>query len=334
MTDTYPTRPASRSLLPGIPAVDVEVPPLDPELPPWDGVLEQVGGVRLHVRRTAPAMTPEGAPTAVYVHGLGGSSTNWTDLGALLAPQGRGIAPDLPGFGYSEPDPGFDFSLSAHADSLADYIAGLDAGPVHLFGNSMGGAIVILLAARRPDLVRTLTLVSPAVPDLRPNPRRLSDPRMALAVLPLIGKSARRQLAMLTPEQRAKKVIELCFADPSAFPERRLAELAEEHGARMRFTWAEAALARSTFGILRDWLRPRSRSLWAVLPRVSAPTLVVWGEGDRVISAGKARRTVRLMPRARLLMLPNTGHVAQMERPVNVAQAVLSMWGAVDAGHW
>lgn len=316
------------------PLEEVNLPPLDPTLPPWEGKNEEIAGIRMHVRRTDPALSGPDAGTAVYVHGLGGSSTNWTDLGALLAPWNRGIAMDLPGFGFSEPDRGFDFSLSSHADVVARYIEALDVGPVQLFGNSMGGAIAVLIAARRPELVRTLTLISPAVPDLRPSPRRLSDPRMALAVLPVVGKPARRRLAMLGPAERARQVIDLCFADPSSFSEHRLAELAEEHGARMGFKWAAPALARSTYAIFRDWCTPGSRSLWSAVREVRAPTLVVWGAQDRVISARKAARTVRLLPAGKLLMLRNAGHVAQMERPVEVARATLDMWRAVDTDSW
>lgn len=315
-------------------AAATEVPTLDTAFPTWDGECDEAGGVRLHVRRTEPALSPPDAPTAVYLHGLGGSSTNWTDLGALLAPWGSGVAVDLPGFGFSEPDPDFDFALTSHADAVARYIDGLGSAPVHLFGNSMGGAVAVLLAARRPELVRTLTLISPAVPDLRLNPRRLSDPRVALALVPMLGRPARRQLAALTPRERAKQVIDLCFADPSTFSEQRLVELAEEHGARLGLPWALPALNRSTVGIIRDWFAFGARSLWSVLCEVAAPTLVVWGTHDRVISARKAVRTVRLLPQGRLLMLQNTGHVAQMEQPEAVARAVLSMWQAEVAGRW
>lgn len=311
----------------------LELPPLDPHLPPWPGEYEVVDGLRLHVRRTDPALTPSDAPTALYVHGLGGSSTNWTDLSAQLAPWAAGVAVDLPGFGFSEPDAGFDFSLSGYAEILARYIEGTGIGPVHLLGNSMGGAVVILLAARRPELVRTLTLVSPAVPDLRPSPRRLSDPRMALAVLPVLGKTARRQLARLTPAERARQVIELCFADPSRFPPHRLAELAEEHGARMGFRWAVPAMNRSTLGIFKDWVARGERSIWSALAAINAPTLVVWGTEDRVISARKAARTVRSLRHAQLLMLRDTGHVAQMEQPRAVAKAVLALWQRAAVDH-
>ncbi|WP_216214298.1 alpha/beta fold hydrolase [Amycolatopsis aidingensis] len=331
-------RSGGRAPLTRVPLSNTPLPPLGSANTAWPGGFEDAGGVQLHVRR---APRTEGDPeqgtatdTAVYVHGLGGSSTNWTDLGCLLAPFAPGIALDLPGFGFSEPQPGFDFSLDAHTETLRAYLAGLDAGPVHLVGNSMGGAISLLLAARYPELVRTLTLVSPAMPDRRPDPRRLSDPRMALAYLPFIGKPVRRRLAQLGPRERAMQVINLCFADPSVFPDYRLDELAEEHGARAGFSWAAPALARSTMGIFRTWFSSGPASLWAVAPAVGVPTLVVWGTGDRVISVRRAVRTARLLPRARLLVLPRTGHVAQMERPRTVARAVLGMWEHVREDLW
>ncbi|MGH3949019.1 MAG: alpha/beta fold hydrolase [Pseudonocardiaceae bacterium] len=331
MTDIRRREPSASGELP---PPNAELLPPDESQPPWPGRVETVDGVRLHVRRTDPSRNQEDAPTAVYVHGLGGSSTNWTDLGAALAPWGRGVAVDLPGFGFSEPEPDFDYSLRAHVVSLGSYVAGLDVGPVHLLGNSMGGAIAALLAAHRPDLVRTLTLISPAMPDLRPDPRRLSDPRMALAFLPVVGPRVRRRLAMLTPRERAQQVIDLCFADPSSFPQQRLDELAEEHGARMELTWATPALARSTMQIFRTWVTPGVGSLWSSLPKISAPALVVWGAEDKVVSARKAERTARLLPRGRLMVMPRTGHVAQMERPADVAKAVLGMWHAVEDGRW
>ncbi|MDX3190619.1 alpha/beta hydrolase [Streptomyces sp. MN03-5084-2B] len=319
----------ARPPLTHVPLSTRALPALDPVPPPWPAAFEEVGTARLHVRRTPG---PDGVP-AVYVHGLGGSSTNWTDLAALLSPVAGGTALDLPGFGYSEPEEGFDFTLQAHADVVTRHIETI-GGPVHLFGNSMGGAIALLVAAQKPELVKTLTLVSPAVPDLRLDPRRLSDPRMAFAYLPLVGARVRAQLAALGPRERAAQVIKLCFADPSRFPESRLEELTEEHGARAGFAWAGPAMARSTFAIFRAWSTLGKASLWSVAPLVEAPTLVVWGREDRVISVKRAVRTARAIPRARLLVLPRTGHVAQMERPVVVAKAVLGMWEHVEASAW
>lgn len=323
-------KPATRAPLTHVPLSTRPLPPLEPVFPPWPGAVEEVGGVALNVRRTPG---PDGS-VAVYVHGLGGSASNWTDLAALLSPVASGRAIDLPGFGYSEPEALFDFSLDAHAEVLAKYVEGLGAGPVHLLGNSMGGAIALLVAAQRPELVKTLTLISPAMPDRRPDPRRLSDPMMALAYLPVVGARVRRRMAGLTPRERAAQVIKLCFHDPSRFSDARLDELAEEHGARAAFAWAAPAMARSTFGIFRAWSARGEASLWAVAPRVTSPTLVVWGLHDRVISARRAPRTARLLPHARLLVLPRTGHVAQMERPNVVARAVLGLWESAENGQW
>ncbi|MBB4686045.1 alpha/beta fold hydrolase [Amycolatopsis jiangsuensis] len=313
-----------------VPLSTTPLPDLDPALPPWPGGLDEAGGVPLHVRRTPG---PDGT-TAVYVHGLGGSSTNWTDLAALLSPFAAGRALDLPGFGFSEPEPAFGFGLGEHAEVVARYVEGLGTAPVHLLGNSMGGAVALLVAARRPELVKTLTLISPAMPDRRPDPRRLSDPLMALAYLPLVGARARRRMAALTARERAAQVIKLCFHDPARFPERRLDELTEEHGARAEFAWAVRAMERSTFGIFRQWTSRGEGSLWSVATRVRVPALVVWGLHDRVISVRRAARTARSLPNARLLVLPRTGHVAQMERPKVVAKAVLGLWEEAGRGTW
>ncbi|PPK63455.1 alpha/beta hydrolase [Actinokineospora auranticolor] len=316
----------SRPLLTRVPLSDAVLPTLAPEIEVWPGEVVESAGLRLHVRRTPGT----GDATAVYVHGLGGSATNWTDLAANLAGHAPGIAVDLPGFGRSEPPDGYTYELRAHADALATWLRGLDLGPVHLLGNSMGGAICVLLAARHPDLVRTLTLVSPAVPDLRPSVRRVSDRRIPLAFLPVVGRSVRERLAALTPRERAMQMLNLCYADPHSVTPGRLEAAVAEYAERAGQAWAGPALASSTIGLLKAWFVTGVRSLWRSLPDVQAPTLVVWGADDKLMTVRKAPRTAQLIPRARLLVLPRTGHVAQMERPVTVARAVLGLWEAGD----
>ncbi|GAA1333839.1 alpha/beta fold hydrolase [Saccharothrix algeriensis] len=319
MTDTLE---ASRTAITRVPLSTAPLPPLDATSRPWPGDHVEVAGHRVHVRRTPGP----GSATAVYVHGLGGSATNWTDLAAQLSGHVDGHALDLPGFGRSEPIPGYTFSLTTHAEVVAGYVESLGVGPVHLFGNSMGGAIALIVAATRPELVRTLTLVSPAVPDLRPSLRRVSDPRLPLAFLPVVGARVRQRLAAVSPRERAQQMLRLCFADPSLVPDCRIEQSEEEYAERSGQPWAGMALGRSTVELIRAWLVPRSRSLWLLLPRVAAPALVVWGAEDRLVSVRKAPRVARLLPRGRLLVLPRTGHVAQMERPESVARAVLGMW--------
>lgn len=334
-TGRVSTGTESRPPVTYVPLSDAVLPAVDMSIPPWPGEDRTSGGVRMHVRVTPG---PEDAPTAVYVHGLGGSTTNWTDLSAQLSTRVPGIALDLPGFGRSEPPADFDYSIPAHADAVARFIRGLvddhGTGPVHLFGNSMGGAISMYVAADHPDLVRTLTLVSPAVPDLRPLVSRMSDPRLAIAYLPVVGASVRRKLAAEPVEMRVMRLLNLVFADAARVPRSRKEEAAAEFAERARMVWANPALARSTIGLFRSWLVPRSKSMWTLAPRIKAPTLVVWGTDDKLVTVRKAPRTARLIPRARLLVLPRTGHVAQMERPGTVARAVLGMWEQVETGNW
>lgn len=326
-----PVERSPRTPLTYVPLSDTPLPTLDQTAPPWPGEQLAVRGMTLHVRRIPGPVDPV---NAVYVHGLGGSSTNWTDIAGQLREHASGVAVDLPGFGRSRPPEDYPFTLRAQADAVVALIRAMGDRPVHLLGNSMGGATSMIVAARHPDLVRTMTLISPAVPDLRPDPRRLSDPRLAIAFLPLLGARARQGLAEVTPRMRAEQITRLCFADLSRVVPHRLDEAAEEAAERLDMPWAGEALERASIALLRSWLVPARRSLWRLLGRIEAPTLVVWGTEDRLITVRKAEKTARLLPNGRLLVLPRTGHVAQLERPVSVARAVLGMWQAVQRDRW
>ena len=301
------------------PLSDTPLPPLDSTIPPWPGRRVQVGPIQLYVRDTPG----EGEP-ALCVHGLGGASTNWTDFAGLLAPWLSIESIDLPGFGRSGPAPDRDYSIGTHTRAVIRYLEQSGRGPVHLFGNSMGGVVSILVANRRPDLVRTLTLISPAVPDLRPR-RMGTDPLLSVALLPgtagLIGRRIRRYPAQV----RAGAVIKLCFADPSRVPPNRLAEAAEEIQLRDGMGWSTDALLRSLRGLVRTYLATGSRSLWARMATITAPTLVVWGDRDQLVDATLAPRVARTIPGARLIVLDNVGHVAQLEDPVTTARAALAL---------
>jgi pimeloyl-ACP methyl ester carboxylesterase len=307
--------------------------PIGDPTPHWPGREVVAGDVRLHVRETprVPGAGRDG--TVVFVHGLGGSSTNWTDLAGALSSRWRGLAVDLPGFGRSAPLPSRDYSLGAHARTVTAFLETLD-GPVHLVGNSLGGAVALSVAADHPSLVRTTTLVSPAVPDLRPAPARLGDGKMALAAIPLVGARTRRELAAEDAGTRLRRTMALCYADPGCVSDAAFALAAAEAAERLDLPWGAEALHRSFGGLVGTWFARGAGSLWATAARVGTPTLVVWGERDRLISVRKARRTVATVPRARLLRLPDVGHVAQMETPALVARAILGMDDAVAAGRW
>ena len=282
--------------------------------PAWPGSI--VGD--LHVRRG-----PGGREPGLFVHGLGGSATNWTDLMGLLAGVVDSEAVDLPGFGRSAPPAAGRYTVGAHAHAVIGHLERSDRGPVHLFGNSLGGAVSTRVAEARPDLVRTLTLVSPALPNVRR--ARGSDPNLPLLLLPGLSALAVRRIAAQTPEQRARAVVELCFADPSAVPPQRLAEAAEEVRRRNGLSHSQDAFTASLRGLVATHLVRGRRSLWARAARVQAPVLLVWGEQDRLVDVAIAPKAAGTYPDVRLLVLPGVGHVAQMERPEVVARAFLGM---------
>lgn len=290
------------------------LPALPPHVAPWPG--RDVDGVFV---RAGPA---DGGEPALMVHGLGGSSLNWTDLVALLAGRVEAEVLDLPGFGRSAPS-ARGYALSTHARAVVRRIEARGAGPVHLFGNSLGGAVSTVVAARRPGLVRTLTLVSPALPSLRP--RRGSDPLLPLLLLPGLDLLVRRRLAAVGPERRARAVVEICYADPSRVSPQRLAEAVEEVRRRGLLAHEGDALTRSLRGLVAAYLVPGGRSLWRQAAAVRAPTLLVWGTEDRLVDVALAPRAARTFPDSRLLVLDGVGHVAQLESPPDVARAFLGL---------
>ena len=291
---------------------------VDLPLPPWPGEVRRAGTFRLFVRSGGA-----GEP-AVYVHGLGGSSTNWTDLMGLLDLEG--LAPDLPGHGRSPASPNGRYRLSTHVAAVTALIESTGRGPVHLFGNSLGGAASTFVAARRPDLVRSLTLISPAFPQL--DPRRISEARMALLLLPGAPRLARRMAARVPPEERVRSVLELCYADPSRITPERMAEATADARRHADDDWAEQAFVSSARGLVASYLLPRRRSLWSAAGLVTAPVTLIWGAQDVLVPVAIAPRVQAAFGRAAggasLEVFDDAGHVAQMELPERTASVVRS----------
>jgi pimeloyl-ACP methyl ester carboxylesterase len=279
-----------------------------------------------------------GAEPAVFVHGLGGSSTNWTDAMALLAGplKERPSAPllactaiDLPGFGNSPPPTRADYSISAHATAIIEVIEELGLRPVHLIGNSMGGAASTRVAARRPDLVRTLTLVSPALPDLRP---RSLPIRLALSAMPGIGPAIWDYLRTMPAEDRMDITLKDLFDDPAAMhPMRREEEIAELLR-RDGLVYANNALILSARALVIEYFRVGRKSLWRDAAMSTAPALILHGSHDRLVNPVMAGKAARAYRSARVIVIPGVGHVAMMERPDLVATEIRAFLDWVNAG--
>ena len=267
--------------------------------------------------RHAPGSEP-GLPAAVYVHGLGGSSLNWTDLMYRLQRRVSGWAVDLGGFGGSPPPRDGDMTPAGHARSLAELIEHLDVAPVHLFGNSLGGAVALQLAARRPDLVRSLTLISPALPAVFATRSNFHLPVIAV---PGVGERLVPKYLEADVGSRVQASIDVTFADPTRIAPERLAETVEEVRSRDHLPYTSDAFLRTLRGLLRSFLDVGPNRPWKLAERVTCPTLVVYGRKDPLVDPRSAHRVTKHFPNAHVLVLPDCGHVAQMEHPDFVAAA-------------
>lgn len=309
------------------------VPPPEP-VPHWPGKLVELPAGQVYVRR-APAA--DGAEPAVFLHGLGGSSTNWTDLMALLSRPGQDrsdaralacSALDLPGFGLSPPPRNDDYSIDGHATAVIELIETMGGQPVHLIGNSMGGAISARVAARRPDLVRTVSLVSPALPDLRPRPLPM---RLAVAAIPGVGTAIMRWARRLPAEARTDRALRDVYTDPGAVHPSRRREEIEEVLRRDTLIYAPHALLMSARSLVAEYFKVGRNSLWGDVARITAPALILHGSHDRLVNPIMAGKAARAFPVARVLVLPGVGHVAMMERPAQVAAEIRAFLDWADA---
>ncbi len=319
--------------------------PVAEPIPLWPGRLVSIGDREVFVRNAQAAGVD--AEAALYVHGLGGSAANWTDLMALLGGHPAAAVPgdatalpagttgaidttagtvlldaeavDLPGFGFSPRPPDSDYSISGYARSVACLIERRGGGPVHLFGNSLGGAVCTRLAARRPDLVRTLTLISPALPDLRPRPATLQFPML---VVPGLGDWLMSQLRSQPAQDRVAATLDLVYFDPRRMHPLRRGEEIAEVARRDALDYTCAAALGSARAIVREYFRVGRGSLWHDAAQVKAPVLALFGSHDRLVDRRLACRAARQFRAGRSVVLMRTGHTAMMEAPAAVAREV------------
>ncbi|WP_415951097.1 alpha/beta fold hydrolase [Streptomyces sp. KLOTTS4A1] len=288
-------------------------------------------GLSLTVRSRPPVRASSGTrpgtglSPALFVHGLGGSSQNWSALMPLLEDVLDCEAVDLPGFGDSPPPDDGNYSVTGHARAVIRLLDASGRGPVHLFGNSMGGAVATRIAAVRPDLVRTLTLVSPALPEIRV--QRTAVPT-ALVALPGVAQLFARLTKDWTPEMRTRGVMSLCYGDPGRVTPEGFAHAVEEMERRLQLPYFWDAMARSARGIVDAYTLGGQHGLWRQAERVLAPTLLVYGGRDQLVSYRMAGKAARAFRGSRLLTLPEAGHVAMMEYPDVVATAVRELLAA------
>jgi pimeloyl-ACP methyl ester carboxylesterase len=268
--------------------------------------------------------SPGTGPPLVLVHGLGGSHLNWMAAAPLLARRSWVLAPDLIGFGRT-PLAGRQARVRANQRLLGRFLERVVGAPAVLVGNSMGGLISILEAAEHPQRVAALVLVDPAVP--RPRGVRLDrEVRLGFTLFAIPGLGERflaHRRTRLGAERLVADVLRLCCVDAGRVNPEVVAAMCVLTEERNRHKAGDQAFLAATRSLLLALARP-GPYLRAVRA-VTAPTLLLQGDGDRLVPLRSVQALARAMPTWTLQVLDGMGHVPHLEDPERFA-AVVTAW--------
>lgn len=283
---------------PGSPATD------------FDGTQHDIDGLSVYCVDTAPAATDR--PTVVAVHGIPESSLAWRDVAAVVGDSARMVIPDLPGFGRSDKPANYDYSLARQSrlvETLLERV--VPEAPIHLAVHDIGGPIGLMWAIRNPDRVASLLILNTTMFH-----ERFRPPAVALkSLVPVIG--PRAVAAALSNEAEFKRR----FLRPCARPidPTTLDELYDPY--RHLDACRAAALTWSAYKRgLGEMVRARM-----ALPRITAPTTVLFGAHDPYCTPASARAFASRISHARLRLLDDVGHFTPTEAPIEVAEELNSL---------
>jgi pimeloyl-ACP methyl ester carboxylesterase len=266
---------------------------------------------------------PATGPVFIAVHGLGGSHVNWALLAPYLAKRGRVYAPDLAGFGLTLPT-GRKATVPDNLDLLAGFVRTVSPdAPVVLLGNSMGGLLSLLLAGTRPRLVERLVAVAPASPrPLRAGFDREVVRNFALMAAPGVGERvlAARQ-RRITPEEQVQMTLSLCSVDPAGLDADAVAEHVDMARRRREMPHAHAAMLQAARSLLLT-IGPRAPALWRAVADIEAPTLLLHGAQDRLVTALGVEAIARKRPDWTHISYDDLGHIPMLEAPERVAEDI------------
>jgi len=221
-----------------------------------------------------------------------------------LTPHLRVIAPDLPGFGDSTRDPNARYAISDQVERVHAFAQALRLDSFHLGGNSMGGTIAGAYAARYPHEVKTLWLLAPG--GVRSaEPSELQE-LMARGENPLFIRDA----------DGFERLLDFVFVERPYIP-RPIARYLAEQGVRNR-PFNEKISAD---------LNGDPLALEATVKGLSVPALIVWGARDRLVHVSGARILGSVMPDAKVVVMPNVGHIPMVEKPAETAAELLRFLG-------
>lgn len=239
---------------------------------------------------------PQDGETIVMVHGFGADKNNWLQFARHFTQRYHVIALDLPGFGESS-KPHASYDVGTQVERIAAFTQALGIKRLHIIGNSMGGHIAALYAARYPQQVASAALLDNAGIDA-PHESELYQRIEQGKPNPLV----------VNRVQEFDQLIDFVFYQAPPLPE------------RLKHYMAEQAIANSSMNQqIFQQLRDRYIPLEPELGKIEAPTLVLWGDHDRVLDVSSIEVMQPLLKHPSVVVMKDCGHVPMLERPDETA---------------
>jgi pimeloyl-ACP methyl ester carboxylesterase len=261
-----------------------------------------IGGVRIHYQEAGD----ENAPPIILIHGFISSNLVWNEVFLPLAKAGfRVIAPDLPGYGYSDKPSDAPYTIDAQAYAVLGLMDRLGIDQATIVGASYGGAVAATMALDYPERVANLVLVG-AVTNDEPKKKLL----LRLARVPVLGDIATPLFlgSRWILRKRTKDVY------------RRLGYPMDERKLAARHHLLQTANThRAMIRTIRRWSADRISREASLIRQ---PTLLVWGEEDTHIPVSEAFRLRDAIPNSRLIVFRRCGHLPPTEYPEKFVEVV------------
>jgi len=228
----------------------------------------------------------------LLLHGFAGGKEHWVWVTKYLGDYFRIIAPDLPGCGSSTSDANLNYSVEEQVKRVYAFSQALGLKSFHIGGNSMGGNIAGVFAARYPEATISLWLLSPGgVDSAQPSER---DILMEKGENILVAKTA----------ESFERTYNFCFVNPPKMP-----------GFIKKYLAENTAVGSELVEKIYNDLAKQPTPLESALNKLTIPTLILWGDQDRLTHVSGASILESLMPNAKAIVMNNIGHIPMMENP-------------------
>src|SRR5947209_8716556 len=264
----------------------------------------------LHGRKIA-FRTGGSGPLLVLVHGITSNSATWDRVLPRLAKRHTVLAPDLLGHGRSDKTRG-DYSVAAHANTIRDLMDALGHRRAAFVGHSLGGGVALQFAYQYPERVDRMVLVAPGGfgEEVTPLLRAASTP----------GSGAMLALAAGRPFVEAGTLLAGLLGRLGLHGNTDLEELA-----RAYVLLADRDARRAFLHTLRAVVDHRGQRISAIDRLAladSIPSMIVWGERDRIVPVRHGREVSELVPSTQLSVFSGAGHFPHRDDPTRFVRVV------------